>query len=315
MRAFVLPDFDQAPEVQELPVPEPGECEVRVKVHAASVNGFDLAVAGGYLKGGMEHRFPVVLGKDFAGVVDAVGPGVDGYAVGDRVFGVVTKPYLGDGSFAERVTVPVAVGLAPIPEGVSFPEAAALGLAGTAAFDSVAAAGITPGGVVLVAGATGGVGNQAVQLAAAAGAQVIATAHTDAEREHVTGLGAAGIVDFTADIPAQIHATHPEGVDVVLHFAGDPVSLATVLKPGGRLVSTIAQSAEQAGVPQESFTGVYAVPTPQTLGRLAENQATGLTRVRVEESYDLAGVAVAFGHFGRGTLGKLVVVIAEEETA
>lgn len=145
MRAYVLPGFDRAPEVQELPVPEPGPGEVRVHVRAASVNGFDLAVASGSLQGGMEHRFPVVLGKDFAGVVDAAGPGVEGYAAGDRVFGVVTKPFLGDGSFAEYVTVPVEVGLARLPAGVSFEDGAALGLAGTAASDSVDAAAITAG--------------------------------------------------------------------------------------------------------------------------------------------------------------------------
>jgi NADPH2:quinone reductase len=65
----------------------------------------------------MEHRFPVVLGKDFAGEVDAVGPDVEGYQVGDRVFGVVMKDALGDGSFGEYVTVPVAFGIAQLPEG------------------------------------------------------------------------------------------------------------------------------------------------------------------------------------------------------
>ena len=112
MRAFVLTEFGAAPRLADLDVPEPAEGEVRVRVHAASVNGFDLSVAAGKHADMMEHRFPVVLGKDFAGVVDALGPGVSGYQVGDRVFGVVTKPYLGDGSFAEYVTVPTEVGLA-----------------------------------------------------------------------------------------------------------------------------------------------------------------------------------------------------------
>src|ERR1700712_4668497 len=107
MRAVVLSEFGAKPEVREIERPEPGEGEVRVRVRAASVNGFDLAVANGYLNGMMEHRFPVVLGKDFAGTVDALGEGVQGYAVGDRVFGVVTKAFLGDGSFGEYVTVPV----------------------------------------------------------------------------------------------------------------------------------------------------------------------------------------------------------------
>jgi NADPH2:quinone reductase len=154
----------------DLEIPEPGEGEVRVRVHAASVNGFDTAVANGYLKDLMEHRFPVVLGKDFAGTVDAVGPGVSDYQVGDRVFGVVTKPYLGDGSFAEYVTVATAVGIAKLPESIDFTEGATLGLAGATALASVNAAELQPGQTVLIAGATGGVGNQAIQLAAKAGA-------------------------------------------------------------------------------------------------------------------------------------------------
>ena len=97
MRTTAMTGFDSAPTLTDLEVPEPAEGEVRVRVRAASVNGFDLAVAAGYTKDFMEHRFPLVLGKDFAGQVDAIGAGVTGYAVGDRVFGTVTKPYLGDG--------------------------------------------------------------------------------------------------------------------------------------------------------------------------------------------------------------------------
>jgi len=309
VRAFVLPDFDRTPRVQDVPVRDPGPGEVRVRIHAASVNGFDLAVAGGHLQGAMEHRFPVVLGKDFAGVVDAVGDDVEDHAVGDRVFGVVSQAYLGEGSFAEYVTVPTAMGLAPIPDTVTFEEAGALGLAGTAAIDSVDAAGIVPGAVVLVAGATGGVGSLAVQLAAGAGAHVIATAHTDQERDHVTDLGADEVVDFAADIPGQIRSSHPDGVDVVLHFAGDPAPLAAALRTGGTFVSTIAQTDEQAGSPQGSFVSVYATPTPQTLERLADNHAAGRTRVGVQRSYDLDGLPQAFSDFAGGTLGKLIVSI------
>jgi len=89
----------------------------------------------------MEHRFPVVLGKDFAGGIDAVGAvgaGVDGFAVGDRVFGVVTKAQPGDGPFGEYVTVPTAVGLAKLPDSIEFAEAASMGLAGAAAGDPTA---------------------------------------------------------------------------------------------------------------------------------------------------------------------------------
>ena len=92
MKAFVLPVFDAQPTVADIPKPqaEPGDLLVRLRV--ASVNGFDGAMAGGYLKGMMEYDFPVVLGKDFAGTVEALGEGVTGFAVGDRVFGVVLQP-------------------------------------------------------------------------------------------------------------------------------------------------------------------------------------------------------------------------------
>ena len=227
MRALVITDFDAAPILQDIDRPEPATGEVQVRVRAASVNGFDQAVAAGYVKGLMEHRFPVVLGKDFAGEVHALGVGVDGFSVGDRVFGVVTKAYLGDGSFGEYVNVPTDIGLARLPDSIGFAEAAALGLAGAAALASVDAAGLGAGQTVLVAGATGGVGNQAVQLAARAGATVIATAATGAATALVTGLGATEIVDYSGDVAAAVLATHPGGVDAVLHFAGDPTALLT----------------------------------------------------------------------------------------
>lgn len=309
MKAFALRSFDSAPEVTEIDVPTPGEGEVRVKVHAASVNGFDLAVANGYLNGTMEHRFPVVLGKDFAGTVDEVGVGVDEYAIGDRVFGVVTKSFLGDGSFAEYVTVPVAVGIAKLPESVEFIEAAGLGLAGSAAVDSFDAAGISDRSIVLIAGATGGVGNQALQLAVKSGAEVIATAHSDEEIEQVTDLGADSTVDYTDDVVAQVLASHPDGVDVVLHFAGDPAALVAAVKEGGTFVSTIAQSAEQVGAEGIRFVSVFANPSTVTLARLAQNQAQDHTTVKVQQVYHLNSAAEAFGHFAGGTLGKLVVAI------
>ena len=308
MKVVVLSEFGRAPEVLEIEVPTPGPAEVRVRVHAASVNGFDVAVANGYLQGAMEHRFPVVLGKDFAGVIDAVGDDVTGFAIGDRVFGVVTKDFLGDGSFGEYVTVPAAVGVAQLPAAVSFTDAAALGLAGAAAIDAIAAANIHAGSVVLVAGATGGVGLQAVQLAVHAGATVLATASTDESRALLTELGAS-TVDHTGDLLAQVHAAHPDGVDVALHFAGDATTLVDAVKPGGRLVSTLIMAPEQ--LPTESVTvvPVYANPSTSTLQTLATNQAENRTAVTVQRVYGLDETPAALADFAGGKLGKLVIGI------
>lgn len=309
MRAVVLPEFGSAPALIDIDTPEPAVGEVRVRVRAAAVNGFDLAVVNGYVQGLMEHRFPVVLGKDFAGTVDAVGPGVRGYTVGDRVFGVVTKPFLGDGSFGDFVTVPVAVGLAKLPENVGFAEGAALGLAGTAAMDSLAAAGLAAGSTVLIVGATGGVGNQAIQLAAAAGVRVIATFHTAAGKAHVSTLGAAETVDYREDVAASVLALHPEGVDAVVHLAGDLVALLPVLREGGRMVSLLIGSAEQMPAGTATLVPVVANPTPDILARIAGNQAAGTTSVTIQRSYRLEDVPAALADFSAGTIGKLVITL------
>jgi NADPH:quinone reductase-like Zn-dependent oxidoreductase len=309
MHALVISDFGAGPELSELDKPEPAAGEVLVRVRAASVNGFDQAVAAGYLKGMMEHRFPVVLGKDFAGQIESLGSGVDDFAVGDRVFGVVTKAYLGDGSFGEYVTVPTALGLAKLPASIPFAEAAALGLAGAAAVAAIDAANLTTGTTVLVAGATGGVGNQAVQLAARAGAAVIATATTAEASEFVRSLGATEVVDYTGDVAAVVLADHPDGVDVVLHLAGDPTELLAAVRLGGKFISVLVGSPDQLPSNDVTVMPVFANPTPDILSRLARSQDVGDTAVTVQSTYPLQSAAQALIDFRSGTVGKRVIVI------
>src|SRR5438876_7525435 len=145
MKAIATTDFGAPVTLVEIPAPEPAERELLVRVASSSINGFDLSVASGRLKGMMEHRFPVVLGKDFAGTVEAVGPDVDDFAVGESTFGVLMKPELGDGCFGERIAAPAAFA-AKIPKGVDSATAGALGL-GTAAHDAVEAVQPQPGDI------------------------------------------------------------------------------------------------------------------------------------------------------------------------
>ena len=306
MRALAMTGFDAAPTLTDLEVREPADGEIRVRVRAASVNGFDLAVAAGYTRDYMEHRFPLVLGKDFAGEVDVLGGDVTGYAVGDRVFGSVTKPYVGDGSFAEYVTVPTTVGLAPLPESISFTDAAALGLAGAAAHGIIDAAALQPDQTMLVVGATGGVGNQVVQLAAAAGARVIATAHTDAERDLVTRLGAQATVDHTGDLASQVRAIAPDGVNVLAHLAGDP-GVVELVRDGGRFLSTLLQSPDQLPSQTVTVVPVYANPTREVLDRVSHGLAGGDTTVTVQQVFPLDQAQAALDTFAQGTLGKVVI--------
>ena len=306
MKAVVTTEQGAKPEITEVAKPQPGAGEVLVKVQASSVNGFDLSVAGGHVVGMMEHRFPVVLGKDFAGTVEEIGEGVTRFSPGDRVFGVVTKAFLGDGGFGEYVTVPEELGIAKLPEGVDVAAAGAAGLAGTAATDSLNAVAPQAGETVLISGATGGVGAIAIQYAVAAGATVIATARPGEEAEFVKGLGAHEVVDHAGDVPAQVRAAAPQGVDVILHFAGDPAALAALLNEKGRIASTMGFGADQ----HPAATFIMANPTPDTLDKLAADLAAGTFRVPVSKTYVLQEVPEAFGDFAGGTLGKIAITVA-----
>jgi NADPH:quinone reductase-like Zn-dependent oxidoreductase len=305
MRAVAIPDFGAAPSVTDLPAPEPGPGEVLVRVRAASVNGFDLGVLGGFLKGVYEHEFPVVLGKDFAGVVAAVGAGVSTVEPGDEVYGVVMRPTLGQGGFAEYVVVGEGYGLSRIPQGLDQIRAAALGLAGTAALNAVDALAPGPGDTVLVSGATGGVGAYAVQLAAARGASVIATGRPGAEAAFVAALGAAWAVDHT-DLATQVRAIAPDGVSAALHLAGDGAAVAGLVVQGGRFASTLNFTPDAGDI---KATTVMADPSAATLDSLAAEVVAGRLRVPVATTYPLAEAPRAINDFAGGTLGKLVVTV------
>src|SRR5438874_12495809 len=263
MRAIATTDFGAPATLVEIPAPEPAEGEILVRVASSSINGFDLSVASGRLKGMMEHRFPVVLGKDFAGTAESTGPGVDGFAEGETVFGVVMKPELGDGSFGERVATPAAFA-AKVPDGVDAATAGALGLAGTAAHDAVEAVELQQGETVLVSGATGGVGIIAVQLLKARGAHVIATASTDEEIAFVKEHGADDVVDYRGDLAAAVRDKHPHSLGAVLHFAGDGAALAALLTPGRRIASTLGPTPEQLGRDDVTLAPIMANPVMST---------------------------------------------------
>ncbi|MEU4394301.1 NADP-dependent oxidoreductase [Kribbella sp. NPDC023855] len=306
MHAVAFPAFGAELAATELPVPEPGAGEVLVRLRASSVNGFDLGVLGGYLQGVYEYEFPVVLGKDFAGEVAAIGADVTGLAVGDHVFGVVMRPTLGQGGFAEYVVVDAQYAIAKLPEGLDHARAGALGLAGTAALNAVTAVDPGPGETVLVSGATGGVGSYAVQLAAARGARVIATAMPGSEAAFVTALGASVAVDH-ADLVAQVRALAPDGVQAALHLAGDGDAVAGLLEKGGRLASTLHYSPEDAS--ELKVTMVMADPTTATLNALAAEVVAGRLRVPLARTYRLAEAAGAVADFTTGTVGKLAIMI------
>ena len=309
MRAFAMTGLDEQPSVVEVPKPEAGPGEVRVRVRAASLNGFDLSVAAGRLKGMLDYQFPLILGKDFAGTIDAVGEGVSRFAVSDPVFGLTNKPdFTKTGSFAEFLVVPEDSAITRLPAGLDLADAGAIGLAGVTALQSVDAMDPKPGQAVLVSGATGGVGTFAVQIVAARGAEVIATAKGD-EADFLRELGATHVVDYTGDLAAQVRGIRPDGVDAVLHFAGDGIELADLVRPGGRLASTMGVGQEQMAGRDVTATSVMNNPDAAKLDRLAAEIAAGRLRVPIQQTYPLDQVGQAMADFKSGTRGKLAIAI------
>src|SRR3954462_2691387 len=308
MKAFAITARDTHPTIEDLPTPDPASGEVLIEVEAASVNGFDLSVAAGYVWDMIPHEFPVVLGRDLVGTVTAVGDGVENLSVGDRVAGVIPGMALGPrtGTLTEYVAVP-ANAVTAVPAGVDAQQAAVIGLAGVAAHDALQALDVQAGDPVLVSGATGGVGSIAVQLAAAAGATVIGTARPGEEEEDVRRLGAAPTVDYSGDIAAAVKAIAPQGVDKVLHAAGDAAALGATLKAGGTIASTRGASAEEIGRDDVTVAPIMAAATADKLATLLDQVAAGTLRVNIETAIPLERAPEAFAAFADGTLGKVLI--------
>ena len=203
----------------DIPIPEPGRNELRIKVHACGLNPADYKIGEW---GNPAWRFPFVMGLDVAGVVDAIGENVNGWQVGDQVYyhGDFTRP----GGFAEFTVIPERV-VARIPEGVTFVNAAAVPCAGFAAYQAIFhKLHLRSGETVLIQGASGGVGTFAVQLCRHVGAKIIATTSQE-NAEFVRGLGAGDIIDYRTENVRErvLELTHNRGVDAII----DAVSQAT----------------------------------------------------------------------------------------
>jgi NADPH:quinone reductase-like Zn-dependent oxidoreductase len=246
--------------VQDFPMPEVGERDVLVRVRATSVNRIDLVVREGYP--GISIKFPHILGADIAGTVERIGPEVRAFQEGDRVLVwpliacgkcalcrrgqrwlCLNWQYFGlhrHGAYAEYVRVPEE-SVIPLPEGLSFEEAATLPVAGLTAYHALVTVGkLKAGETVLIWGGSGGVGTFAVQIAKQLGARVIATVGSDEKCAKVEALGADLVLNHHHDDvePAVREFTEGLGVAAVLDYVG-PQTFAKsfqLLQKGGRLL-------------------------------------------------------------------------------
>lgn len=240
MRAMAMPSYGPVDRMTliEMPIPEPGSGQVRVKVHASAVNPSEQKVATGSTKFLHGRSFPMVLGYDFSGVVDLVGAGVTTVAEGDEIFGFL--PYSGSntlGAFAEY-TVATASGLTRKPAGVSHAVAAAAATPASTALQSLRDLGRLPSrGRTLIIGASGGVGALGVGVAKKLDAEVVAVCATHAV-DFVKGLGADVVIDRKKEDPLRV-ARGP--FDVVFDAAAVSSWSATrhLLGKGGVYVTTL----------------------------------------------------------------------------
>src|SRR4051812_28374950 len=218
MRAITIDSPETQPVLRDdLPAPTPADNEILVRVHASSVNPVDNSIAAGMLaQMGIAYEYPVILGRDYAGVVEEAGAGVTDYSAGDEVFGFLlhANPTARDGAWAELVTVTEELSIAPVPEGIGLPTAGVAPLAGITALTLVDALELSQGDVVLIAGATGGVGSLAVQLAAQAGARVIAPALPEDE-DFLRELGVHEVLPRDGDVAQRVREHRPDGVDAL----------------------------------------------------------------------------------------------------
>lgn len=305
MRALVVrsggPLEDAA--IADVPVPTPGPGQVRVAVASAGLNAVDVKQADGTMPA--FHRPPVV-GFDCVGTIDAVGPGVTRFAVGDRILASTTV----GGSFAEFVLAQDDARIGHRPKGLDRHTAAALASAGFTATEMLRRASLPEDPTVVIVGATGGVGLVLVQLAKGAGARVIATGHEE-DRPLLTDLGADDVVDYRADdvATAVVRITGGSGVDAVLDCASDVAGLAALaraVKPGGRIVTSMG------GSPPPGFdVPVHTTlvrPGPGELDDLVAEAADGRLRVPIAGVFALEDAPRMLATYGEGhTVGKYVV--------
>jgi NADPH:quinone reductase len=292
-------------ELGELPDPVPAAGQALIRVHGAGVGPWDAGFLGGGFPG---LALPFVPGQEVAGVVEAVGDGA-GVEPGERVYAVL---FPAGGGFAE-LALASADRLAPMPATVNFVEAAGLVIGASTAYEGLIDRGrLQDGETVLITAAAGGVGGAAVQIAAAAGARVVAVA-SPANHDYLLSLGASEVFDYhAADWPRRVRAVVPGGVDLLFDGAGGQTrdQALDAVRDGGRAISIVLQGAPlglERGITGESFA---AHGGRQRLEQLAALVDAGELRPQAETVLPLDQAREALARVAaRHTRGKIVLHI------
>lgn len=297
--------------LEEVPDAEPGEGEVVVAVRAAGVNPIDWKLRSGVRGNGTGGR-AVRPGSDAAGVVEAVGAGVDGVRVGDEVIVRSAR-----GAYATQVVVPSGR-LVPKPAGLGWAEAASIGIPAGTAYQAIRSLGVGHGDTLLLHGGAGGVGQAAIQFAVADGARVIATA-SEANHDRLRELGAVPVA-YGPGLVDRVRAVAPEGVTVALDAAGTDEALdasVELVSDRGR-IATVVRGADAPKWGIHAYAGGSAVPLTAEEQRwrdeatsiVAQLAAEGRFELEVSRTFKLDEAAEAQRVSEAGHVrGKLVILV------
>jgi NADPH:quinone reductase-like Zn-dependent oxidoreductase len=292
--------------LEEVDIPEPGRGEVRVRVLAAAANPADYRLRVGALRPITGSRFPRGLGHDFAGVIDALGPEVNGRQIGEDVFGI--SGIRAAGAFADYLVID-AKRAYPKPPSLSFEVAAALPMPGVTAWSAVVdRAKVRAGEKVFIVGCLGGLGRSAVQLALMRGAEVAGNCSADV-RDEATALGVSEVADYRAFDPDAWRGRF----DLVFDTAGalSPKEAGAMLGSGGVAVHAfLTQDRLIASALSRRHAIASGMPTPARMAGIAEAAEQGKLVPRISRTVSLADAIPALTEFETLGLpkGKLVIV-------
>src|SRR6202140_5150028 len=300
MKAVVVHQYG-GPEVlkfEEYPDPVAGPGDVLVRVAASSVNPIDYKRRAGLTKDFYPLKFPGLIGVDMAGTVVKVGPGVEGFSAGDRVFAMA------DNTYAELCVVKAAI-LAKVPKGLDLIQAAALPLVTTTGNQLLSATGIKAGQTVLVVGAAGNVGRSAVFTAKQRGAVVIAGV-LKSQMDEAKTIGADQLV--ATDDDNAIANLSP--VDAVADTVNGKTAekLIAKVKPGGVFASVLGAPRNAEKHPTVKVVPVYATPDAKTLQFMAEAVRDGKLVIPISRKLPLSKAAEAQAAAEKGGIGKVLLV-------
>jgi len=315
MKAWAIDRFGGREELhlRDLPEPDLEEGEVLVRTRAVGVNPVDWKIREGMLKDLFPHEFPVILGWDLAGVVEAVGYSARRFKPGDEVFAYARRPVIHSGTYAEMIAIPESY-ITHRPAAANWQASASIPLAGLTAFQSLFDAGqLRSGQTALILGASGGVGSFAVQFAKIAGATVIGLA---GERNHgyLEELGADAVLDYTdPEFPKALERIASRGVDLVFDcIGGESLEQGSRCgKPGGRLVSiTNPQAGNLATSAGLEFHFVFVEPNVSQLDTISGYIQEGQLTPQVTQVFPFTDAKAAHEQMETGhTRGKIVLKI------